>query len=83
MIKYKSRDYNCPLEFAFDIIGGRWKPRILWFLENNTRRSGELERMMPDTSRKVLIQQLRELEQDGIVSRMVYRFVYQPLKRIP
>jgi DNA-binding HxlR family transcriptional regulator len=72
MIRYRSKDFNCPIEFTVDLIGGRWKTRIIWFLGKATRRFGELERLMPDTSRKVLIQQLKELETDGIVVRTVY-----------
>jgi DNA-binding HxlR family transcriptional regulator len=72
MIKYRSKDFNCPLEFALDLISGRWKARIIWFLRNSTRRFGELGRLMPDTARKVLVEQLKELEADGLISRTVY-----------
>ncbi|NEE00986.1 winged helix-turn-helix transcriptional regulator [Phytoactinopolyspora halotolerans] len=59
-----------------DVVGGKWKSLILWELDNKgTRRFGELRRGLPGVSEKVLIQQLRELEEDGIVHREVYREV--------
>ncbi len=72
MIKYKARNFDCPIELALEIVGGRWKPRIIWFLRGGCRRFGELSRMLPDTTRKVLIQKLKELERDKIVDRRVY-----------
>jgi DNA-binding HxlR family transcriptional regulator len=64
--------YNCPVEAAIDVMGGRWKPLILWWLSQRTHRFGELRRAMPGITEKMLTQQLRELEKDGIVSRRVY-----------
>ncbi len=72
MVRYGCRDYQCTLELAFDLVGGKWKPRILWWLGQGTLRFGELERQLPDTSRKVLVQQLRQLESDGLVRRTVH-----------
>lgn len=72
MISLRSKNYNCPVEFAVDLIGGKWKPRIITYLGEGTLRFGELSRLLPDTSRKVLIEQLRELEIDGIVCRDVF-----------
>ncbi len=72
MIKYKRRNFDCPIEFTLEIVGGRWKPRIIWFLQEGCIRFGELSRMLPDTTRKVLIQKLKELERDRIVNRKVY-----------
>lgn len=68
--------YSCGLDAAVDVVGGKWKPLILWALhEAGTRRFGELKREVSGVSEKMLIQQLRELEADGIVHREVYREV--------
>ena len=65
-------DPNCPVSLTTSIIGGKWKPTILFFLESGTRRFGELQRLIPATTKKMLIQQLRELERDQIIHRKVY-----------
>ncbi|MFF1694102.1 winged helix-turn-helix transcriptional regulator [Streptomyces sp. NPDC058257] len=68
--------YVCGLDAAVDVVGGKWKPMILWALyAGRTLRFGELRRHITGISEKVLIQQLRELESDGIVHREVYREV--------
>ncbi|MEU7579308.1 helix-turn-helix domain-containing protein [Streptomyces sp. NPDC041068] len=68
--------YACGLDAAVDVVGGKWKPMILWALHSGrTLRFGELKRHISGVSEKVLIQQLRELESDGIVHREVYREV--------
>jgi Predicted transcriptional regulators len=54
---------------------GKWKLAILWYLSQQTRRFGELQRLMSDVSRGVLTQQLRELEGDYLVHREVYKEV--------
>jgi DNA-binding HxlR family transcriptional regulator len=64
---------RCPAEAAIGVLGGRWKARVVWLLlERGTRRFGELHRGLPGVTQKVLTQQLRELEADGVVSRKVY-----------
>ena len=63
---------NCPVSLTADIIGGKWKPLILFYLEGKTHRFGELHRLLPETTKKMLTQQLRELERDEIVRRKVY-----------
>ena len=69
---------NCPVETTLAVIGGKWKPLILWRLKSGVRRFGELQRLVPGVTRKMLTQHLRELERDGIVARKVYGEV--PLK---
>ena len=69
------RVYNCGLSAALDVVGGKWKPLILWGLVNGPRRFGELRREVAGISEKMLIQQLRELESDGIVTRHDFREV--------
>ncbi|MFC5802586.1 winged helix-turn-helix transcriptional regulator [Streptomyces formicae] len=63
--------YICGLDAAVDVVGGKWKPMILWALHDGTHRFGELRRQVSGVSEKMLIQQLRELERDGIVHREV------------
>ena len=60
------------VQATLSVLGGKWKILILWHLKDHTRRFGELKRLMPEITEKMLIQQLRELETDGIVARMVY-----------
>jgi len=66
------------VETTLAVIGGKWKPLILWRLKNGVWRFGELQRLVPGVTRKMLTQHLRELERDGIVARKVYSEV--PLK---
>lgn len=61
--------FTCGLEAALFVVSGKWKPLILFHLTNGERRYGELRRMVGRVSDKVLIQQLKELQSDGLVSR--------------
>lgn len=67
-----AKSYNCPVEAAIDVIGGKWKPLILWWLHQDTYRFAQLRRLIPGVTEKMLTQHLRELEADGIVHRRVY-----------
>jgi DNA-binding HxlR family transcriptional regulator len=66
---------ECGLDVAFAVAGGKWKPMILFYLSRGSQRFGELRRLVGGVSEKVLIQQLRELQEDGIVRRTDYREV--------
>ncbi|TLF77644.1 winged helix-turn-helix transcriptional regulator [Nocardia cyriacigeorgica] len=69
----RSGPYFCGIDAAMDVVGGKWKALILWELHNHgMRRFGELRRGLPGVSEKMLIQQLRELEEDEIIERTVY-----------
>src|SRR5262245_6274306 len=68
----RRKSYNCPVEAAVDVFGGKWKAVILWWLQQRTWRFGELRRQIPGITEKMLALQLRELEADGIVARRVY-----------
>lgn len=68
-------DYNCPVEATLDLIGGKWKALILWHLSQQTLRFNELRKLIPHITQKMLTQQLRELESDGLIVREVYREV--------
>jgi DNA-binding HxlR family transcriptional regulator len=65
-------DFDCAVKLTAEVIGGKWKPLILFFLEEQTRRFSELQRLIPSTTKKMLIHHLRELERDGSVSRKVF-----------
>lgn len=68
-------NYTCGIGPAFQVIGGKWKAAILWELNGATRRFGELRRLLPGISEKMLIQQLRELVADGLALRVVQNAV--------
>ena len=65
--------YGCGLEAALAVVGGKWKPIVLWHLTPGPRRFGELRRLVAGISEKMLIQQLREMQRDGIVAREDFR----------
>jgi DNA-binding HxlR family transcriptional regulator len=64
--------YNCPVEAALAVLGGKWKIILLWHLAERTHRFGELRRLVPNITEKMLAQQLRELEHDGLIDRTLY-----------
>jgi DNA-binding HxlR family transcriptional regulator len=65
-------NFQCPVKLTADIIGGKWKPLILFYLEGETRRFSALQRLIPGMTKKMLTQHLRELERDEIIRRKVY-----------
>ncbi|MGF1501633.1 MAG: winged helix-turn-helix transcriptional regulator [Paracoccaceae bacterium] len=71
--KQRHRDYvDCPIEAALDLIGGKWKGSLLYRLAERTQRFNELRRLFPKISQRMLTNQLRELEADGLVHREVF-----------
>ncbi len=71
MTKNKSQS-QCPVETTLRAIGGRWKVIIIYHLMSGRKRFSELKRLIPEVTQKMLTQQLRELERDGLVHRKVY-----------
>lgn len=67
-----NKHYQCPVEATLDVIGGKWKPIILWQLKAEKLRFSGLQQSMQGISPKMLTKQLRELEEAGLVLREVY-----------
>lgn len=67
------KEYHLGIEATLEILGGKWKSLIICRLMPGPQRTSELQRSIPGISQKVLIQQLRELERDGIIGRQVYQ----------
>ena len=72
---YRGREYDNGVDYALDILGGKWKIPILWYLSERTLRFTELRRSLGKVTDKMLTQQLRDLEEDGFVTRTVYPVV--------
>lgn len=72
LVENSKKMVSCEVETTLQIIGGRWKVLIIRELLLGVRRFGELQRALPGVTQKMLTQQLREMEQDGIVHRKVY-----------
>lgn len=71
----KPKKYNISVEATLEVIGGKWKCVILCHLTHGKKRTSELKRLMPNITQKMLTQQLRELEEDGVINRIVYQQV--------
>ncbi|CAM4268357.1 helix-turn-helix domain-containing protein [Paenibacillus endophyticus] len=69
------KKYNVPVEATLEVIGGKWKCIILCHLTHGKKRTSELKRLLPEITQKMLTQQLRELEDDSIIERIVYNQV--------
>lgn len=75
MIKQRKEEYQCPLEVTMEIIGGKYKGVIIGHLIGKTLRYNELQKLISHATPKMLIQQLKELEADGIIERKLYPVV--------
>lgn len=75
-ILYKDKHFFTSKDLALSVIGGRWKIAIIWcLLQQSPLRLSEMQRFLPDVNQRMLIRQLRELEEDGIITRVVYPVV--------
>jgi DNA-binding HxlR family transcriptional regulator len=66
---------GCPVTNTMAVIGGKWKPIIMWIIRDGSKRFGEIKKLIPAITQKMLTQQLRELEFDGIIHREIYAVV--------
>ena len=69
-MKRMRQSYGCPVELSLDLLGGKWKPVILARLKDRPLSYGELRRLIPDLSDKVLTERLKGLEAQGLVTRL-------------
>lgn len=72
MARSKLDQYRCAVEITVDIAGGKWKPLIIHYLLDGTKRFGELKKLIGNVTQRSLTLQLRELEANGIISRKVF-----------
>ncbi|ARK24864.1 transcriptional regulator [Sporosarcina sp. P37] len=76
VIHYKDKTYFTSKDLALSVIGGRWKIAIIWcLLQESPLRLSEIQKKLPDANQRMLIRQLRELEEDNIITRYVYPVV--------
>lgn len=76
MISHKDKEFHTTKDLALSVIGGRWKIALVWaLLQNAPLRLNELQKIFPDINQRMLIRQLRELEEDLIIERTVYPVV--------
>lgn len=75
MDREKILTYGCPVEAAMEIIGGKYKVIIIWNLIDKTLRYNELKKAIPQATPKMLSRQLKDLEADGIINRILYPVV--------
>ena len=72
LIGFENKTYYCPVELAMDIIGGKWRAVILWYLSNGTLRFHEIKKEISTISERVLSKELRALEKYNLIERKVY-----------
>ncbi len=72
MVEQLEKYGGCPVSSTLKVFGGKWKPLILYFISVDVNRFGQLQRMIPGCSKKMMTTQLRELEKDGLVDREVF-----------
>lgn len=66
---------NCGLDLIGEVLYGKWKIRLLWFIYEGNKRPSELQRKIPDASRRVLTIQLKELEDHELITKVIYPVV--------
>lgn len=70
-----SPNLHCSLDLIGEVLYGKWKIRLLWFINEGHKRPGELQRKIPDATRRVLNMQLKELEDHELITRKIYPVV--------
>nr|WP_042271452.1 helix-turn-helix domain-containing protein [[Clostridium] dakarense] len=75
MINRCAKYDTCPMILFHKLVSGKWKLLILWYLSNGRLRFSEIKRKLPDVTQRMLTNQLRSLEEDGLVHREVYPVV--------
>ncbi|MDU7036137.1 MAG: helix-turn-helix domain-containing protein, partial [Staphylococcus simulans] len=76
LIKYNNKEFYTSKDLALSVIGGRWKTAIVYhLLQSEHLRLSELQNKLPDINQRMLIRQLRELEQDKIIEKTIYPVV--------
>lgn len=71
-VQINGKTYPCQISMAMDLIGGRWKAVILFYLKDGAKRFNELKQSMPTITEMTLSLQLKQLEKNGLITRMVY-----------
>lgn len=71
----KIKEYTCPVEAAMDVIGGKYKAQIVYELLDGTKRYHEIQRVLPQATPRMLSKQLKELEEDEVIVRVLYPVV--------
>ncbi|ADK14839.1 MULTISPECIES: winged helix-turn-helix transcriptional regulator [Clostridium] len=80
----RQKDFKCSIGFAMTVIGSKWRAIILWhILKNDPIRYGELKKSIPNISHKVLSQELKSLEMDGLIERIAYTTIPPKVEYIP
>ncbi len=74
-LKYDGKEYPCSFSFALDMVSGKWKGLILWYLREETLRYGEIRKKLDGITQKMLTQTLRDLEKHQLITRKVYPVV--------
>lgn len=71
-VTFHDKTYHCPISMVMDLIGGKWKTVILYYLKEESKRFNQLKRDMPDITEMTLSLQLKQLEKNGFISRTVF-----------
>ena len=71
-IEMNGKFYHCAMDITMDYIGGKWKTVVLWYLRNDKKRFGELRKLIPQMTERMLSIQLKQLEEDGLIRREVF-----------
>lgn len=72
MVEQVKKYGGCPVSSTLKVFGGKWKPIILYFISVDVNRFGQLQRMIPECSKRMMTKQLRELEKDELINRKVF-----------